>query len=331
MTGDTDRADARLMSWDSFKETFLDPRLPADVPIAGDPPITIFTEPGRDLIGMRIELRDLDQIPSVSVRSIVVEQVRGELVMTARQAELHQPFYAFLLDVSDRIQLDQKPVHLAFEESLARWRRLLVGVSLMPEAAQLGLTGELWLLDRLIASRGEAALDTWTAVSGDAHDFRIGARDEIEVKTTSGERRSHIISRLDQLQPSPGADLHILSLQLVGAGPDAGWTIPEQIDTIRARLSAHPDDVERLNAALADRGWSDADVAHYPRRYKLRTPPRLVPVDESCPRITPDDIDALLGPLASRIGDVQYRVDLDGLGYDDGSPAFHDVLPAAPA
>jgi hypothetical protein len=32
----------------------------------------------------------------------------------------------------------------------------------------------------------------------------------------------------------------------------------------------------------------------------------------------------------SRISDVRYRVDLDGLGWEDGTPEFLAVLPEAP-
>src|SRR5690348_17309776 len=65
----------------------------------------------------------------------------------------------------------------------------------------------------------------------------------------------------------------------------------------------------------------------YTERLKLRAPIALVPVDEHLPRITDDDVAQLPRPEMSRVSDVRFRLDLEGLGLLEGSPEFLAVLP----
>ena len=318
--------DARLLSWESFKATFLDPGLGADVPVRGDPPITLFAEPHGTRIGLRIETdTPVASIPR-GIRAITLTAQPSVLTITTDRAELYQPFYAFLLDISDRIQLEQSGAGEAIEEALARWRRLLAGTARMSQDAQLGLAGELWLLLRLLSVRGPSGLAAWTGPSGDAHDFRLGEA-EIEVKTTTSELRTHIVSRLDQLEPSPESSLYILSLQLAAAGLGAGWTLPEQIAEARTLLRGQTGRIDQFDQALGGLGWSEEEADAYTARYKIRTPPTLVTVDEHCPRLVPADVNRILGERAGRLSDVQYRVDLEGMGAPEGSAAFDAVIP----
>ena len=119
-------------------------------------------------------------------------------VISTGDDQLYQAFYALLLDVSDRVQLDRAPVVDAINDALRVWRRLLAGLTGLTHEERVGLTGELWALLRLMGTRGAEAVDSWTGPAKEAHDFRLDS-DEIEVKTTSGQRRRHQISRLDQL------------------------------------------------------------------------------------------------------------------------------------
>jgi hypothetical protein len=321
-------ADARLMSWENFRTRFVEEGLAVDVPVAGEPPVLIYAEAGGTEIGLRTPLAAGTDLPQSTVESISVSYRGGELRVHTSQEDLFQPFFAFLLDVSNRIQLDGKSPVAAFTDALASWRRLLAAPSLMTDEMQLGLAGELWALGRLIGVSGTQSVQAWTGPDRDAHDLRLGHA-EIEVKSTGGERRRHTINRLDQLMPSPGARLFILSLQFAPAGLGEGWSLGDQIDSIRSLVAASPSDSDHFETSHYDWGWREADRNNYPRRRRLRTAPTLVPVDSDCPRLVPAILVDALGALSQRIDAVTYRVDLEGLGAVDGSDEFEQVLPSS--
>ena len=79
-------------------------------------------------------------------------------------------------------------------------------------------------------------------------------------------------------------------------------------------------------------GYRPADAPRYPRRRRLLGPPLLVPVVDGCPRLTPEAITVISPSFAAeRIRDVTYRIDLHGLGVQDGDSRFLEVLPASQA
>ena len=318
--------DARLMSWENFRSRFLDEGLPVSVPVVGDPAVIVFADAGGSRIGLETPVDDDVTAPRSSVESITVLVRDGRFRIETADADLFQPVFAFLLDVSNRIQLDGKPPATAFNDALASWRRLLISSHVMSDELQLGLAGELVVLERLIRARGADAVEAWTGPDREAHDFRLDGV-ELEVKTTGGELRRHLISRLDQLVASPGLDLYLVSIQLAAAGAADGWTLPDQVATVRGLVAQVPEATDLLEQKLSQWGWRDADAPHYPRRRRLRTPLCLVPVDEDCPRIVPSILDGALGDKASRVDDVGYRVNVEGLGVPDGEPDFQQILP----
>ena len=197
--------DARLMSWENFREQFLEPGLAMEVPVAGEPAVTIFAEPNGVAIGLRTSVAFGTNVPKSVVDTIEVDVVDDTLRVRTWDSELFQPFFAFLLDVSNRIQLDGQPPVTALNSAIASWRRMLAAPNIMSDELQVGLAGELWTLYRLALTTGAGAVEAWTGPDRQAHDFRL-QNSELEVKTTTGETRRHIISRLDQLVPSPGMD-----------------------------------------------------------------------------------------------------------------------------
>src|SRR5215211_7883737 len=237
---------------------------------------------------------------------------------------LYPYFYGFAVSVADRVQDDGLDANEAVTECLARWRDLLRQAALLSPERQLGLTGELWLLDRLVTTRGPAAaLEAWTGPSGEAHDFRFDHL-EVEVKATIGEHRVHVVSSDTQLIASPHARLYLLSLQYTAAGSGEGLSLGDRIAALRTRLDSGS--TRRAFEAALRSGFAVApeDLPLYTRRLKLRTAPYLVAVDDDFPRI---DLSRLVDFIdIARVSDVRYRVNVEGLGFEVGTPAFTDVL-----
>ena len=326
----TSRTGRRYPTWEQFKE-IIDRGVPRIVAIQGTPRVVLFVLDGGDRIGLRIYHPPVDpsELPPPLEDVEILQGGKGrdtylELSSTARL--LYREFYSVLLPVAHNAQIDHVPPLDAIRETVEDLRRLLRRKPLLDEDRQLGLLGELLMLERLLAVRGLDALDAWTGPKNEPHDFRYG-NNELEVKSTRNRRRIHIISSIDQLSPTPGRRLFIVSYQFGLAGADAGYSLPEVIDRVRRFLTGGRR--ERFDSLLSENiGYRDSDANQYKTRYQERSITRMIPVDDGCPKITGKELGrAVPVGMRSRISDVQYRVDLEGLGHEDGSRPFLKVIP----
>jgi hypothetical protein len=303
----------------------------ADAPVAvrldGAVVVHLFYEPAVGRLGLRVPVGTIELQASPLTRVMIDRRTLNatDVVEISTVAPVLFPyFHGFAVSVADRVQLDGLDPNAAINECVFRWQDLLRQAGMLSLERQLGLIGELWLLDHLIGHLGPIeALESWSGPTHAAHDFRFGPF-EIEVKTTRGEHRVHVISSDTQLVASEGSELHLLSLQFTAAGPGQGASLQTRIASVRARIQ---------DAALKrtfDRTLADAfgldldDLAAYTARVKLRTPPYLVPVCGRFPRLVLGDLGDRTD--TSRISDVRYRVDVEGLGFKAGSEQFTAVL-----
>ncbi|MHB8430068.1 MAG: PD-(D/E)XK motif protein [Acidimicrobiales bacterium] len=315
------------ISWEELAAIIRDADAPVAVRLDGEVVVYVFFDPASGRLGLRIPVgaADLDPSPLAQVE-IARRHLDGDDVIeiATRTVALFPYFHGFCLSVADRIQLDGLDANAAVNECVARWKDLLRQVTLLSPEMQLGLIGELWLLGHLMALLGPAdALSAWTGPTRAAHDFRFG-RFEIEVKTTRGEHRVHVISSDTQLVASQGCTLYLLSLQFTVAGADAGESLASRVIALRDQLQQRSL-VQVFDAVLAaDYGLDPSDLGQYSAAFKLRTPPYLVPVDAEFPRVVLADL--VDGNSAARISDLRYRVDVEGLGFLPGSPQFDNVI-----
>lgn len=218
----------------------------------------------------------------------------------------------------------------AFDSALQRWRAFTAARPILTDEQQLGLHGELLLLTSLMRKSKIDALRAWIgrdAVTPSRHDFRIGQAD-IEVKTTRGTTRHHYIHGLQQLVAANGHTLHILSLRLEDAGSGDGAGLSELVARVREDLQPDTATANEFEQKLSAASYYDADVAHYGRKLTFADKPRLVEIDIGTPRITTNMLEDTLGSeLASRIDQVNYRVNLEGMGNEEGSPEYAMILP----
>lgn len=136
------------------------------------------------------------------------------------------------------------------------------------------------------------------------------------------------ITGLDQLTPTAGCSLYLVSLRFVDAG-SGGETLAQTVDRILTSGDAVPGTRAAILSKLADLGYHLADSAHYSRRRRIADAARLILIEDGCPRLTPAAMAALpSGFAANLIQDVRYRVDVEALGYSDGTEPFLAVLPA---
>lgn len=322
-----------VISWDNLQDYFSK-RLAALLPVKSGRRVSIFVGPEAASLGLRIPVGATDTFEASPYREINIElkSVDGNRVveLSTFAQDLFRKFYLFSVDIIELLERTNISVPQAIGVSLESWGQLLSRKNLMSEAAWLGLYGELCFLESLIAARGLAALTAWTGPRGERHDFRIG-NDEFEVKSTKRDRRIHIVNGLGQLEPTSGKRLYLLSLHFELAGTGSGYSLPEKISVLRGLINNDGEKLTELEEGIKRTGYRDLDSVFYGDRLQMRNPPYLVHVDADCPRITSSELIHELGPnVLQRICEITYEINVEGLGYKEGTPQYESVLHGVP-
>jgi hypothetical protein len=301
----------RHLSPQGFAE-YLSVDVPVVLPLAGTPPVAIFIDPGRRRIGLRTPIATDAAAPPSPLENLHLAVVNADgvrqLEIASLEPELFADVYPMLCAVADRIQLEQAAPLAALEATLEIWGRLLARRVRLSQDQEVGLVGELLLLRALVEACGAAdAVGAWRGPLAEEHDFGLPELD-LEVKTTTGERRRHWITNLTQLVPSPSRALWLLSIQITRAGAGHGQTLAELVDAVRSLLG---DDVvrARFEQVLRSLNWKDEQRDLYQQRWQLRSRPRALAVDGSFPALTSAALLGLgLGP--AELTQVRYELDL---------------------
>jgi len=319
----------RHVTWENFRDSYIVSGDPALHVIDGTPRCEFFVDNDGERIGLRVATDDIPADLQLQYQHINATPVRDnddlKIQISCDVQSLFEPFYAMLISVSDLVQLHDRLTANAIQESADKFFNLLSCYSILSEEKQVGLWCELWVLKNLIEYRGSEILRSWTGPREEPHDFRLDGV-ELEVKGTRSRKRSHIISSEDQLMPSPDSDLFLLSIQLgVGAGMGSS-SLPERVRLIVELLEGSPSYISQFEMLLAQAEYQEAHARFYNDDYILRTPPTLVPITEDVPRITSALLRDAVGPTQSRrLSDIQYRLDVTDLGYEESDDAFHSV------
>lgn len=311
----------RHTSIESF-DRFLGSRVPVLLPIRGEPAAFVFIEPVVPELGLRITVEAGTTAPDTGLRHISARTSSRngltvlEVVVTA--PALFRDAYPVLCSMADRVQIDGLSPSAALRATLDRMSTLLLAPESMSREREIGLFGELLFLNDLGRTSGIAtAVTAWRGGLAEEHDFGLPTAD-VEVKSTSGERRVHWIESLTQLVPTGERPLWLVSHQLTAAGAGDGQTLPESIDRVRELI--RDDRVRtRYEEALVGCGWREDERPRFTTRWTRRTRSRAFPVQEGFPRLVPDALRAS-GVLLDRIPDIRYRVDLEGLDLLDELP-----------
>jgi hypothetical protein len=222
------------------------------------------------------------------------------------EATLLKPGLDFLLLVSRRVIGNGEPIGEAVEAQLEAWRELVAGIVETQTAASIGVLGELAFLRAALELGHDVSC--WVGIAGGAIDFRFGAL-ECEVKTTTGAHHEHIIHGADQLQPSVGGSLVLVSILVAAAESGHGTSINQLIGDLAAHGVKRP----QLEAELLSVRQVAVTDPIALRGFVLRNAPAGFTIDEGFPALTSKAIASLFGSQAARIRDVEYRLRLDGL------------------
>ncbi|RJO78715.1 PD-(D/E)XK motif protein [Nocardia panacis] len=285
------------------------------LPVLGTPAASVFINPITPELGLRIEIPSVSAAPGTGLSNIATRVTTFDghwyLEVVVTNGALFRDAYPVLCAMIDRVQLDgMKPV-VALRATLAKLSTLLLSPEKLSREREVGLFGELLVLGGLFGPLGARdALRAWRGGDAEEHDFGLRELD-IEVKTTSSERRTHWIESLTQLMPTGARPLWVVSHQITPAGTGAGRTLPELVDIVRSQVS---DDalLDTFETQLVGSGWYEAVRDQLSTVWTRRTPSVPHAVTGDFPRLTPDAIRTDWVPMG-RIPDVKYRINLDGL------------------
>lgn len=292
-----------LEHWDSG--------VPVVIPMAGTPALTLRIDAPRHRLTLRAPLQAGVEVPAnplahVAVGTLVEGGVRYVEVSTT-DARLVVDGYAMLMAIADRVQLDGVDPLVALEQTLATWQSILATRVRMSLQAEVGLLGEL-LLVRALLNTGAAGATAWRGGLSEEHDFGFVDAD-VEVKTTSGEKRHHWIHGLTQLVETGSTPLWLLSVQITRAGEAQGQTLPGLVDQMLT-MATGPDR-ERIAQNLAAVGWHERQRDLFDERWRLRSVPLAFRVDDDFPRLTPTML-VRTGIDTTPLRQVTYELDLTG-------------------
>jgi len=321
------------LSWENFRSTVLVPAQKRVHRVADTPFVEMFGDGDKNQIGIWLEIAsgvpippELSALKFVSIRAFS-QKGRFLLEVASTTVFLQRQFYHFAVAVAERVIVEKRPAAEAVSLELGCFTDLLEEKSLLSIERQIGLIGELIFLERLVGKEGVGALDSWLGPTGEAHDFRLQTH-EFEVKTTVSLHRIHTIHGTEQLVPSKGCSLYMISVLLGPPGSDHGFTLADMVAQFHDQFASVSGRLKQFTTALESCGYRAADSSHYVRRFVMRRPMGLVRVDSTFPAITRLAIQSVLGQHATRIESLQYEVNVEGLEHEDGTAEFDAAIPS---
>ena len=306
--------DARHLTFHTLDELWNN-GAPMTIPIKGEPACQLRLDPKNTIIRLVTAYEspepDVAKLKNVGFSAVVEgDEDLAELTVQA-DGNVHGA-YGLLAAIADQLQIEKLPLAAAVAVGLARHRNVVASRAALTSEKEIGLFGELIFLEFLIHTLGAGrALAAWQGPLSEEHDFTFDAV-HIEVKTTSGERRKHVIHGLEQLVPLRGVPLSLLSIQLTRSSPEGGRTLPQVVTHIRSLAGGYQ---VAVDTKLESFGWRGEDSDLYATFWRLRSQPLAFSVEGAFPAMTPD----LVGPVVPSFGllsEVSYKVDITDLAHD---------------
>ena len=323
---------ADYMSWENLCSTIIVPTEQRRYKVSTSPRIDLFWDGVAKRMGLWLETAPNTVVPPELLKlsfissGIVAMGSRKVLEIATVSKPLRRQFYHFAVAVSERMISGSMSAIDAVASELQCFADLLAERPVLGIERQIGLLGELLFLEKLALTHGTRMLDSWGGPQSEPHDFRVDDR-EFEVKTTVAPKRVHIIHGSEQLVPSKGCSLFLLSVLLGPPGSAAGFSLAGKVRDLQRLFAADKLRSGRFVDVLEKVGLREADLLHYVRQYSLRRALAVVPVDNKFPALTRPVVQQSLGALALRIETLQYAVNVEGLEKEEGTPQFSAVVP----
>lgn len=312
-------AGGKLIDWNYLRDQYISRGTPIEDPILDDPEFRLIFHPDPQQLGVRLQLASgqdapqTGQLRNISVGKVQIAGRSYAQVMTGSEG-LFPSIYALIGDVLRRIEEGERDCLRALAQSLQNFETLVAKATGISREEAIGLYGELCVLEA-VSKSGAGDAKAWIGSNRQSHDFRIGSV-EYEVKTTSSNVRHHIVHGLNQLTPSPGHSLFLLSIRLGLAGSGAGRDLDRLVSDLKDSFAVKRDDAEYFDDELRK---SPYKPGHYECTvaYQLAAPIMRIAIGPEFPIVNPARIADVFGqPAAARVLNMQLFLNLEGLGVE---------------
>lgn len=306
-----------VIDWEILRDNYLSNDVPLEHPILEEPELRLIFDVNPKRLGVRLGVESAAewawnrQLRNVTVRRVMIEG-KAYVEALTDSPTLFRSIYALVGDLVRRVGEGERNCLRLLEVCLADFGALAARQIEVARERALGLYGELYVLKSLIEAR-VGRVNSWIGPLNEVHDFRIDHR-ELEVKTTASSVREHIVHGQNQLCPSPGCELHIVSLRLGLAGSGEGCSVDDLVTSLRASLSKTSADQARFEQLLRELGYAAGHIeCSVP--YKLVAPVQDIVIGRDFPEFGPSQITSAFGiESAGRVRDLRIQINLEGLG-----------------
>lgn len=221
-------------------------------------------------------------------------------------------FTEVVKEISDNILLGKELPVKSITEVINNWKSFWAARirHILSEEEQFGLITELCVLKKLCEINPANALSSWKGPLKEMYDF-IFSEWAFEVKGTRKEGHVHIINGLDQLKTPSGKKLALISFLSTKSDSVTSESVQDCIEEIEGKfLKTRADLIEQFHSLLSGYGYSGVYKEDYRKTKFELYDGKFYIVDEGFPKLTSD---YLRKPLDSRISEICYTVDLEGL------------------
>ncbi|MGY2059333.1 PD-(D/E)XK motif protein [Nocardia gipuzkoensis] len=290
-------------------DAFWDSGNPVLLPIAGTPRCILDIDPANETIALITPFTppepDVAKWRNITFKPLACDGEDLAELTVAVEGNLHGA-YSLLTSTADQLQLKHAPLAIAVATAITKHRDMFACTAGLSQDREIGLYGELLVLEYLIGKIGAGtAVASWQGPHSEEHDFVFGEI-HLEVKTTSGEQRRHMMHGFTQLVPLCGVPLRLISIQLTRSNHTGGRTLSQLVSQLRAKSGRH---LSKVDAALEACGWRDADASLYTTFWAKRNKPRAYNVDDHFPALTLDRLVQVVANMTT-VSDLSYRVDV---------------------
>jgi hypothetical protein len=290
-------------------DAFWDAGNPMVLPIAGTPWCTLDIHPANGTITLTTPFTppepDLAKWRNISFRPVAAAEGDLAELTVIVEANAHG-VYGLLTSIADQVQLEAEPLAAAVATAIAKHRGIFAGKAALSQDKEVGMFGELLVLEYLISRIGaRSAVESWQGPLNEEHDF-IFSDVHLEIKTTSGEQRRHMMHGFMQLVPLRGVALSLISIQLTRSNHEGGRTLSQMVSQLRGMAGGYRPQVDD---ALDVWGWKDEDAELYTTFWTKRNTPRAYNVDDRFPALTLDRLIPVITNMKV-VSDLSYRVDV---------------------
>lgn len=290
-------------------DAFWEAGNPIVLPIAGTPPCHLDIHPANGTITLSTPFvppePDVVKWRRIDFRRVASNE-GDSAELTVRVDDNVHGAYGLLASIADHVQLEGAPLAAAVATAIADHRDVFAGRAALSQDREVGLFGELLVLEHLIDKIGAGpGVASWQGPLREEHDF-VFDDVHLEVKTTTGEQRRHMVHGFTQLVPLRGVPLSLVSVQLTRSNHEGGRTLSQLISQLRAQAGGHR---PKVDDALDLLGWVDEDAGLYTTFWTKRSEPRAYDVDDRFPALTVDRL-APVVPNLSVVSNLSYQVDV---------------------